>query len=131
MFLLMVAAAVAFGATDSSWSKVRDLKTGGEIRVYKKSAKRPVSAIFDQATDESLIVMIKDEETSIPKDEIDRIDYRAPKPGRIKKENRTKINDLDLAAPRVRGAAPMPTTSTSSGITFSGKGDFETVYRSK
>ena len=56
---------------DDSWLKVKQLKTGTELRVYKKAAKQPVSALFDEATDTNLIVVIKNEQLAIPKDDID------------------------------------------------------------
>jgi hypothetical protein len=117
-------------ATDP-WLKVRELKTGGELRVYKVGVKQPVLALFDEVTDENLVVMIKNEQKAIPKADIDRIDYRAPKGGsRVTKESRTVSKEPDTAAPRVPGMpAAGPSTSSGSSVSFGGKGDFETVYR--
>lgn len=130
ILIVLCTFAVTATAAEDSWLKVKQLKTGVELRVYKKAAKQPVNAMFDEATDENLVVMIKNEQLAIPKDEIDRIDFRAPKSvARITKESRTVVKDQDTAAPRMPGSSPGPSTTTSSGVTFSGKGDFETVYR--
>jgi hypothetical protein len=80
--LLMLAGLVAFGA-DDEWTKVRSLKTGAELRVYKKGSTQPVSAQMDELTDENLVVDADG------------------------KEN----------------------TSTSTGYSFGGKPNFETIYR--
>jgi hypothetical protein len=40
LLLLMLAGLVAFGA-DDEWTKVRSLKMGAELRVYKKGSTQP------------------------------------------------------------------------------------------
>src|SRR4051794_16305492 len=127
LFVLSTFVVTAAGAEDS-WLKVKQLKTGTELRVYKKAAKQPVSALFDEATDTNLIVVIKNEQLAIPKDDIDRLDFREGKAGpRVTSENRNVVKDQNNAAPRIRGSNPGPSTTSSSGVTFSGKGDFETI----
>src|SRR5262245_39417315 len=85
-FLLTI---VAFGA-DNPWATVRALKTGTELRVYRKNAKQPILAKLAEATDENLVVIVKNEQTAIAKDEIDRIDFRPLQSGsRVTKETRT------------------------------------------
>jgi hypothetical protein len=58
LFLLLLAVLVVFGAGDE-WAKVKALKTGAELRVYKKASTQPISALMVEITDENLIVMIK------------------------------------------------------------------------
>src|SRR5580700_6126718 len=118
-FLLVVLAGlVAFGAGDE-WTKVRALKTGAELRVYKKGATQPVSAQMDELTDENLVVIVKKTQTAIPKDQIDRIDARPPGGGATKETTTKKTVDAD----------GKENTSTSTGYSFGGKPNFETVYR--
>jgi hypothetical protein len=118
LLLLMLAGLVAFGA-DDAWTKVRALKTGAELRVFKKGATQPVLAQMDELTDENLVVIVKKSQMAIPKDQIDRVDAR-PAGGGAKKETTTK-QGVD--------ADGKETTSTSTGYSFGGKPDFETVYR--
>jgi hypothetical protein len=124
---------VAFGA-DNPWNKVKDLKTGAELRIFKTGAKQPILAMMDEATDERLVIVVKKEQMAIDKDQIDRIDYR-PAKSRVTRTNETRTT---VEPPgQVAGPAPQggggggggPTTSTSSGLGFGSKPDFETIYR--
>jgi hypothetical protein len=117
--LIVLACLVGFGAGDD-WTKVKTLKTGAELRVFKKGSLQPIAALMADLTDDNLIVLVKKTETAIPKDQIDRIDARPSSGSRITKETTTK----DSVGPD--GAQ---TSSTSTGYSFGGKPDFETVYR--
>jgi hypothetical protein len=118
LLLLILAGLVAFGA-DDEWTKVRALKTGAELRVYKKGSTQPVLAQMDELTDENLVVIVKKTQTAIPRDQIDRIDAR-PSGGGATKETTTK---------QTVDADGKEHTSTSTGYSFGGKPNFETVYR--
>jgi hypothetical protein len=129
-FLILAAAAV-FGA-DDPWLKVNQLKTGSELRIYKVGAKQPVLAKFSDVSDESLIITTKDEESAIPKKDIERIDYRPPsKSGRVTTESKTTTNvpDTGPVGPRPTPGAAVPSTSSSSSVSIGNKADFETIYR--
>jgi hypothetical protein len=118
LFLFLLAALVAFGAGDD-WAKVKSLKSGADLRVYKKGSMQPVMAQMGELTDENLIVIVKKTETAIPRDQIDRIDAR-PSISRVTKETTTK----DSVGPD--GAQ---TSSVSTGYSVGSKPDFEMVYR--
>jgi len=128
LFLLTVAAFAA----DDPWTKVKELKSGTEIRVVKKGAAQPVMGKFDQADDENLVLVVKNEQTAIPKENVERLDYRPPKPGgRVVKESKTTVNDPNKAAEPRAGMNAQPVdggTSTSSTVSIQGKPDFETLY---
>jgi hypothetical protein len=130
LLLLMLAGLVAFGAEDE-WAKVKALKTGAELRVYKKGAAQPISAQMDELTDESLVVIVKKTQTAIPKDQIDRIDARPGGGSRVTKETTNKENFPDSKAAADAGSAgpAMPSTSTSTSVSMGSKPDFEMVYR--
>jgi hypothetical protein len=131
LLVFILAAASAFGA-DDAWSKVKALKTGAEIRVYKKGSAQPVLALMDELTDENLVVIIKKTQTAIPRDQIDRIDARPVQTGsRVKSETTTKetFPDAKSAEPSPRKGPDVPGTSTSTNVTIGPKPDFETVYR--
>ena len=119
-FLLIVLACLAgFGAGDD-WAKVKALKTGAELRVFKKGSTQPIAAQMADLTDDNLIVLVKKTETAIPRDQIDRIDARPSTGSRVTKETTTK----DGVGPDGSQASSM-----STGYSIGGKPDFETVYR--
>lgn len=128
--LFLLTAALAFSANDP-WAKVKDLKTGTELRIYKTGAKQPITAKMDELTDMGLVVIIKNEQVGIDKDEIERIDYRPTgKAGRVTKESTTKVDLPDPVGPRpAPGVTGVPGTSTSSSVNVGNKPDFETIYR--
>jgi hypothetical protein len=119
LFLLLLAGLVAFGA-DDDWSKVKALKTGSELKIYKKGSSQPVAATMDELTGENLVVVIKKTQTAIPKDQIDRIDARPGGGAKWTKETTTKDSI---------GSDGSATQSTSTGYSTSGRPNFETVFR--
>jgi hypothetical protein len=129
LLLVMLAGAVAFGAEDE-WAKVKALKTGAEIRVFKKGSMQPVLAQMDELTDDNLIVIVKKTQTAIPKDQIDRIDARPAGGSRVTKETTTKETYQDSkTGQNAPGAPEPPGSSTSTTVSMGSKPDFETVYR--
>ena len=129
--ILLLLTALAAWAADDGWTKVREIKTGTEIRIYKKGVKQPILAKFDEANDENLVVATKTEQVAIAKDQIDRVDYRPPKTGsRVIRESKTTTEiDTKTSSSTVPHNAPGPTTSSSSSLNIGGKPDFETIYR--
>jgi hypothetical protein len=117
-FVLLLLACLAGSAADD-WAKVKALKTGSDLRVFKKGSPQPVSAQFGDLTDDNLIVIVKKTETAIPRDQIDRIDARPPSGTRITKETNSK-----------QTVNPDGTISNSSGagLSMGSRPDFETVY---
>ena len=75
---LLLATLAALGA-DDPWAKVRALKTGSELRIFQKGAAQPTVAQFGDVGEDALTVIVKNAQTAIPKDSIDRIDFRPPK----------------------------------------------------
>lgn len=130
--LLLAFATLAVFAADNPWNKVRELKTGTELRILKKGAKQPVLGTMDEANDERIIVVIKNEEQAIQKDDIDRIDFRPATKSRVSKETRTTESDstqTTSVGPQPRGSQPGPSTSTTTSFGGAPKPDFETIYR--
>lgn len=129
ILLFLFTALLAFAA-DNPWAKVKDLKTGTELRIYKVGGKQPILAKMDELTDESLVVVIKNEQTAIPREAIDRIDYRPPQTGsRITKESKTTTELPEPVGPRPTPGASVPGNSSSSNVSVGSKPDFETIYR--
>ncbi len=127
-------------ADDDPWNKVRAAKSGAEMRMYKKDAQPPIQAKFDEATADSLIVVVKDAQVAIPKDEIERIDYRPPPTNsRVTRETKTTKGVYHSAAdsqgqPMAKGKTAPPAAATSSSsraVSIAGKPGFELLYRAK
>ena len=123
-------------AADDSWDTVRALPSGTELRILKTGEKTPLLAKMDEATDESLIVVVKDTQMAIPKAQIDRIDARPPqKSSRIVRETKTAKGDPNPGSqnqPMTLGktpASPGSSSSSSSSLSVGGKPGFEPVYR--
>jgi len=129
VLLLAIAGVAAFAAEDP-WAKVKEVKTGTEIRVFKKNTPQPVVAKMDELTDDNLVIVVKNEQVAIPRDQIERIDARPSQPkSRVttKTESKTTDPDTSPAPPGYHGNTPGTSTSTSVGI--GSKPDFETIYR--
>lgn len=128
--LFLLAVAVAFAAGEDPWAKVKDLKSGTEIRIVKRGAAKPIEGKLDEARDDAVVIVLKNEQVSIPKDQIDRLDYR-PKPGsRIVKTGDAKQTDPDPTPPAGMNHGPaVPGTNYSSGLSIGSKPDYETLYR--
>ena len=130
-FPILLLTIVAAWAADDSWNKVKDLKSGTEIRVLKKRSLTPVLGTFSEAGDDNLILVVKNEQIAIHKDAIDRLDYR-PSERRVVKETTTKVEDAGTAQEPKMGmnASPSgPGYSSSTSFNIQGKGEFETLYR--
>ena len=129
MLLFLLAAAMAWTAEDP-WTKVKELKTGAELRVFKKGTAQPVMAKMDELTAENLVVIVKNAQVAIPREEIDRIDARPSQTkSRITKETKTKTTDPDTRPAPPGFGSRTPETSTSSTVGIGSKPDFETIYR--
>jgi len=117
--------------TDDQWIKVKELKSGTEIRIYKKGVSQPILAKAGDATEDKLIIVLKNEETAIDKKDIERVDAR-PQGGKRTKVESKATNNEPTAQP-VDGVRPenypKPGSSYSTGMSVGSKPDFETVYQ--
>jgi hypothetical protein len=128
--IVLLAAVTAFAA-DDPWTKVRDLKSGTDLRIFKKGGMHPILAKMEEANPDSLIIVLKNEELAIPREQIDRIDYRPLKTGgRVTKETRETIQGPD-AATAAESPNNIPGQSVSAGTNYviGGQPDFQTIYR--
>ena len=132
LFLFLLVAAAAWAA-DDAWSKVKALKTGTELRVYKKGSTPPILAQMDELTDDNLVVIVKKTQTAIARDQIDRIEARPQAGSRVTTETTTKETVPDAksasAQPSPGHGPDVPGTSTSTNVVVGSKPDFEVVYR--
>ena len=126
---LAITAFLALHAADT-WSKVRDIKSGIELRILKVGSKQPILAFMDEANEERIIVVVKNEQVSIPKDDIEQLDARPHKGGRkVVSKSETKVEDPKPPTAPVPSGPQRPTVSSGGGLSFEGKPGFETVYR--
>src|SRR5947208_6775757 len=86
-------------AADDPWAKVKEIKSGTELRVYKKGSAQPLLVKMDEATDERLVFVDKKEQTSIAREEIDRIDARPSGKRPVTKETKSTVNEPDPKNP--------------------------------
>jgi hypothetical protein len=131
ILLLAVMCLCAFGA-DEAWDKVKQVKSGTELRVYKKGSSQPLLVKMDEATDDQLMVATKSEQVAIDREQIDRIDYRPQGGSRVTRENKVSPADPPGYGTPQRGpsrGATTPNQNVSSGIVVGGKPDFELLYR--
>jgi uncharacterized sporulation protein YeaH/YhbH (DUF444 family) len=130
--LLILLAAFTLIAADDPWVAVQKLKSRSELRIYKKGSREPLIATFDEANNERILIVVKNEQMAIPKDDIDRVDARPPAKSdrKVTKESSVKTTDPDYT-PRPPGGAQVPGESYSTGLSVgsSGRPDFQTVYR--
>ena len=121
----------AFGAEDS-WTRVKQLKSGTEVRLFKAGNKAGLIAKFDKADDERAVVIVKNEQKAIGKDKIERLEARPLEGGGLAKSSSTKQNDpaAEVGWPKPQGSATAPGLSSSrSSLSFEGKPAFELVHR--
>ncbi len=126
--LVLLAAGTLFAA-DDPWAKVTALPNRSELRIYQKGVRNPITATLADATEERIVVVVKNKQTTIAKDDVERIDAR-PMEAKKKPETTTTqtTTDPDIV-PHLGAGPPMAQTSTSSGMSFGGnKPDFKTVY---
>src|SRR5581483_171517 len=108
MALALTAACLASGAgikTDDGWGKVKELKSGTELRIYRKGAAQPILAKAGDATDDKLIIVLKNTQSAIDKSEIERIDARPTQTSRRAKVD-SKATMNEPAAQPVDGVRP-------------------------
>ena len=131
LFSLSLALAL-FGA-DDPWAKVKELKSGTDLRVYKKGAAQPLNVKMGELTDENLIVIDKKEETAISRDAIERIDARPTGKPRVTSESKVatkdSTGDAGAVTPTANSRGGGPTTESSTSYSVGSRPDFETVYR--
>jgi len=126
--LILLTLSVAFAA-DDPWTKVKDLKSGSEVRILKRGAQKPIEGKLDEVRDDAVVVVLKNEQVSVAKSDIERLDAR-PKAGRVTRTSDARQTDPDPTPPAGMGhGANVPGTNYSSGLSVGSKPDYETVYR--
>ena len=126
--VLLLLTAMAALAAEDPWVQVRELKSGTELRIYRVNTKEPFLAKLDQASDESLIVITKNGQVSIPKEDIQRLDCRRVPPHRRVKETRADRKIAPKGAETTSNTIPGATTSVKTRLDIPSKPGFEKIY---
>ena len=126
--LALIASSSALAASDP-WAKVHELKSGSDLRIFKKGVRQAIIATYEDLNDESLIIATRKEEMAIPKNQIERIDFRPKPESRVTKETRTTVTEPDPAAPGNHGVPSAPGSSSSTNLSFGSKPDYQPIYR--
>ena len=127
--------ALALVGADDPWAKVKELKTGTEIRVYQKGSAQPLTVKMGDLTDENLVVINKNTQTAVARDVIDRIEARPAAGSRVKATSKMATKDTTgdpkavIPTPVTPGGGGGPTTETSSSISVGSRPNFETIYQ--
>ncbi len=121
-------------AAPNPWDKVKDLKSGQELRIMKRGSAQAILAKFAGLTEESLVVIVKDQQTAMPKDQIDRIDARPVQQGsRVTRQTTahttTYPDKIDGSTTNVLGQRAGSSVNSGGGLTVGGKPDSELIYR--
>jgi hypothetical protein len=104
-------------SADDGWQKMKELKAASDIRVFKNGSTKPISAKVVGATDDKLLVTLKNAEVAIDKIEIDHIDFHPPRSKPVKSESSERTAD---------GFSTNTTWSSSASWTRDG---WQTVYQ--
>ena len=62
LLLCLALPLLTWGADDDAWAKLRDVKSGAEIRVYKIGAAQPLAVKMGELTDENLVIIDKNKQ---------------------------------------------------------------------
>ncbi len=121
-------------AADDSWTKVKALKSGTEIRIFQTGVKNPLIGKIDEADNERIVLVLKNEQKSVAKADIERLEARPSGGSRITRTKTVKSEDpsaeLAKPSPPIPGSSAVPAlSSSSSSVGFSSKPGFELVYR--
>ena len=109
---------------------MQELKSRSELRIYKKGAREPLMATLDEVNEDRILIVVKNEQMSIPKEDIDRLDARpsGKNTSKMVKETTVKTTEPDYT-PHPPGGVNVPGESYNTSVSRSGgsKPDFETV----
>ncbi|HYO81974.1 MAG TPA: hypothetical protein VES20_11260 [Bryobacteraceae bacterium] len=130
--LIAIAVCTTFAcmAAEEPWTKVEKLQSGQELRVTTTGAAKPLEARFAELTGDRVVVVEKDTQRAIPRDQIERIDARPAKAkARIKSETKVEQGQLGTGLTPGDRNTSRPAQNTSSGFSIEGKAGFENVYQ--
>lgn len=128
--LFLFAAIAAASGDEDPWTKVRKMESGSDVRVYRSGKKKPVEGKFEQASAESVVVLLKNAQVSIPREQVERVDWRpARNGGGVAMETGRHVGTREAAATGRSKDSNLPPRSTVTGIKIRPWVSYETIYR--
>jgi hypothetical protein len=130
--------AAAFAAEpEDDWKKVMALSRGTEVRLTGPGIKSTLEGKVDQVNDEAIVLMLRNEQRSVLKEEIATLDFRNVTATRkLTKDSKVSTDDTSAnpIPPRQRlpgqSAVPRNMSSTTS-VTLPTRAPWEPLYRVK
>jgi hypothetical protein len=127
--VLTLLAAATLLAADNPWLTVQQLPNRSELRIYQRGVKDPITATLADANEERIVVVAKNKQVAIQREEIDRLDARPMTPTKKPEVTKTEKETAPDYTPTPPAKPPVPGTSSSSSVSFGGnKPDFKTIY---
>lgn len=120
---------------ESDWRKVMALTRGTEVRISVAGKKSPVEAKVDSINDEAIVIVLKDEQRSIPLEEIDRLDFRnLERTKKLTRDSRVSTDDTSAnpipPGQRLPGQSAVPRNMSSTNtVTLPSKAPWEPLYK--
>ena len=128
--LFLFAAVAAASGDEDPWMKVRKVESGSEVRIYKTGKKKPVEGKFERASGESVVVLLKDAQVSIPKEQVERVDWRPVRSGSgVAMETARNVGSKEDSITGRSKNSKLPPQSTATGIKIRPWVGYETIYR--
>ena len=129
-FLFLIAAVAAASGDEDPWMRVRKLESGSDVRVYKSGKKKPVEGKFERASEESVVLLLKDAQVSIPKEQVERVDWRPVREGSgVAMETTRNVGTKEESITGRSKGSTLPARSTATGIKIRPWVGYEPVYR--
>jgi hypothetical protein len=127
---IVFSAAALAAAADNPWDKVKELKSGAEVRIIRKGVAQPIEAKFDELTDENVLIVLKNEQKAIPREEVERLEARPKSGSRVSSETKHTIERPGPTPQSKPTEKPnLPGETYSSGVNIGSKPAYETIYR--
>ncbi|MEO8591934.1 MAG: hypothetical protein ABI759_01305 [Candidatus Solibacter sp.] len=135
LLLFLALPLLVWSADEDAWAKLKDVKTGAELRVYKVGSAQPMLVKMDELTDDNLVIIEKNKQVAIPRTQLDRVEARPISKGSTLNKRTTTTSSDGVGDPKAVIPGPQQgspgahsTTSTSTSVSFDKPG-FEVVYR--
>lgn len=134
LLFAVFALSVFAGPADSpkeDWRTVMAIPSGMELRIFKTDGTPPIVALMDEANDERIVIVIKNEQQAVYRSEIERVESRAKEAGRTTRQTWVSKNQGDKNAPTPYTSknTPGPATTVSNKVTFGSKTPYALVYQ--
>ncbi len=121
------------GFAQGTWEVVRELPAGTELKIHRQGVAKPLQASLEEATTDALRVVVKNEQISIDREAVLRVEARLKSRRTATRKETITSADGKGPVPGSEIPGPMrpgrgPSGSSETKVTLGTKGKFETVY---